>query len=356
MKSVLFLSQSQFGSLIDYYQYSIFLKEKYQINYVCWDYKRSKIEIEGVKVHYISRDGNIIKRNLRFIYTSYKIMKTHSFDRAFIHYFRGCSILSILMLKDENIFLDVRTASVAKSRLKRKLFNLTLRFESLFFKHISVVSQGVKTHLGLRKKSKIIPLGANVVDTDFTRSEGIHLIYIGTLSNRNIHESIEGVALFLSQNINVPIRYTIIGTGDKESMAKIQSTIIRNNLNQIVHLVGYVNHDKLLNYLKHANVGVSYVPITEYYNFQPVTKTYEYLLAGLPVIATETFENKLIIKPYSGVLIKDNPASFCQGLNKLQNTIEHFDKNKVKSELSDNKWENITSNLEEYLLNPNALI
>jgi hypothetical protein len=72
---------------------------------------------------------------------------------------------------------------------------------------------------------------------------------------------------------------------------------------------------------------VSFVPITPWYNNQPPTKTFEYLLAGLPVIATKTHENEKVLKdePLSE-LINDDVDSFMNAIigikAKLSNGIE----------------------------------
>jgi glycosyltransferase involved in cell wall biosynthesis len=238
---------------------------------------------------------------------------------------------------------------VERSKLKRKLYDFTLRFECVFFKNVSVVSEGVKKRLYLRKDTVVIPLGANEINLEFTKREGISLIYIGTLSKRNIHQTIEGLALFLSECKSFPISYRIIGSGDIDSMSKIENALVFNELSDIVELTGYIPHDKLTDYLRDANVGVSYVPITEYYNFQPATKTFEYLLAGLPVIATSTYENEKIINSFNGILIKDNPASFCQGLLSLKNQMKSFDSNEIKLALQDFTWKKIVNNLDKYI-------
>jgi glycosyltransferase involved in cell wall biosynthesis len=104
----------------------------------------------------------------------------------------------------------------------------------------------------------------------------------------------------------------------------LYAAIEEYQLGEIVELSGYIQRDELDSYFSRANVGVSYVPITDYYNFQPVTKTYEYFLAGLPVIATATYEHKRIIEPHNGVLILNTPQSFAQGLENIYQQRENF--------------------------------
>lgn len=73
--------------------------------------------------------------------------------------------------------------------------------------------------------------------------------------------------------------------------------------------LGLENKD-LEPYFEQANVGISFVPMTDHYDAQPATKTFEYSNSGLYVLGTATTENKKSIDN-NGVLIQDTPESFC---------------------------------------------
>jgi hypothetical protein len=348
---ILIITQQQFGSQIDYYQYSLFLKEKHEIEYICWDYNKSKIEIDGISVKYISRKGNLIKRNLRFLKAVLMLIDLKNHDKILVNYFRGCFLLPLLFSNKNNIFLDIRTASVSKYIINRLLYDKTLLFESLFYKNISVISLGVKKRLMLKKNANIIPLGSNYINVNRKFRNGLYLLYIGTFINRNIEQTIKGVYLFLNANKNININYTIIGTGDDKTNDLIKNTIKKYNLSGKIKLLGYIPYGELTRYYEESNVGVSFVPITKYYDFQPVTKTFDYLMSGLPVIATSTFENKLIINNSNGILINDNPKSFCSGLSKIYHKLNTYDENSIKQELNGYQWRNIAQKMENQLLN-----
>ena len=349
--SLLLITQAQYGSLIDYYQYSLHLKEKYQIEYICWDYNRLKVHTDGVKVHYVSRNGNLFKRNIRFTQAVLAIINSKSYDRVLVNYFRGCLVLPLILARKDGLFLDIRTTGIFASRIKRMFYNTILRFECVFYDKLSVVSDGVKKRLRLRKRTIIIPLGGNYIDVKRTSKSGLHLLYVGTLSNRNIDQTLEGIYLFLQKHKNVNLSYTVIGVGDKQSTLKLQNVIEKYILQDAVHLVGYVPHIELAAYYEQSNIGVSYVPITDYFNYQPVTKTFEYLMSGMPVIATSTYENGLIVKESNGVLIEDNPKSFCEGLIKIYELLQTYDGITIKQELKGYQWKNIALKLEKFLLN-----
>ena len=82
-------------------------------------------------------------------------------------------------------------------------------------------------------------------------------------------------------------------------------------------MAGHLKHDDLLPFWKRYNVGVSFVPVNEIYAVQPPTKTFEYLLAGMPVIATGTSENRRVVSEKNGLIVKDTAETLFQGLQHL---------------------------------------
>jgi glycosyltransferase involved in cell wall biosynthesis len=56
-----------------------------------------------------------------------------------------------------------------------------------------------------------------------------------------------------------------------------------------------------------------------------VTKVFEYLLAGMPVIATRTTENQAVITPERGILIDDSAVSFAEGLRVIAGRLGSYD-------------------------------
>ena len=115
------------------------------------------------------------------------------------------------------------------------------------------------------------------MDKDFSKE--IKLLYVGTLNGRNINQTIFGLSLFLENNPEIKnITYDIIGDGDKNELSDFKVLIQQNNLNNIITLHGRIPHFQLKPFFDSCTVGLSYVPMTEYYEHQPVTKTYEYIL------------------------------------------------------------------------------
>lgn len=349
-KKLLFISQSQFGHLVDYYQYVLFLENEFEITFLSWDYDLTKIQNDTIKCIYVSRNGNIIIRNLRFIKAAFSVLKASTFDHIYISYFRGSSLLALFSKSRNKTFIDIRSAGVMSSKIKRLIYDKCMTFECRFFKNICVVSEGVKQRLNLPERALVIPLGANKIQVNRKKQEGLHLLYVGTFNNRNIHQTIEGFKLLHDLNPRFPISYTIIGSGDPECEIKIKDAISTHQLEEFVKLTGYVQNDRLNDFYENSNIGVSYVPITDYFNHQPVTKTFEYLLCGLPVLATGTTENKLIVNNKNGIIIDDNPVSFFNGLVKISELINEYDEKMIMQSVENYEWKKIVERLKNELV------
>lgn len=350
-ENLLIISQKQFGYHTDYLQYGIFLKKEWSITFICWDYNWEKINEENIEVIYLSREGNIIKRNLIFINNIIKIIKSRSFAFLMICYFRGCSVIPIFFNKKVCIHLDIRTGSVDENFLKREFSNQILKFESRFFKSISIISQGLLDLLKINKKALILALGANPVYLNRKKTDKFRLLYVGTFNNRRIEDTVEGIGLIIERHPNFPIRYTIIGNGNKNEEQTIIEKIRKHKLETIVEMKGYIPFNELNFYYENADAGVSYIPMKPYFEYQPATKTFEYLMAGLPVIATKTYENKQVVTSNNGYLINDDPEKFAEAVFSLYNNINCFDEKIIRLTVNDFQWSKIANRLKSYIQN-----
>ena len=320
---ILIVTRDQFGYHVDPYAYAKELTRHFEVTYFCWDYKRPRIEAPGVTVIYSSRAGNLVKRNARFLRELKALLPDYAVTLLF--YFTGASLAlqGAGKLKDR-VICDVRTGSVVGSATTRFITNALLKVEMKAFRHRSFISESLGRSFGY-KQFNVLPLGASVTADPARPYDQLNLLYVGTLESRKIEESVAGLGMFRERHGHgIVNKYTIVGSGSEADQQTLRATISRHGLEDIVEMTGFIQRDKVTPYLTRANVGVSYVPITDYYNFQPVTKTYEYFLAGLPVIATATHEHTLIVEPHNGVLIQNTPESFAEGLEELHRRRSEF--------------------------------
>lgn len=339
MNKVLLISHNQFGYQLSSYYFSYYLRNKFNISYVSFDEGKEKIQIKGVQVYYLKKDNeSLIKSYLKFIWFIISFIRTKKPDSILIKYFTFCFIIPVISFR--KIILDIRTASVSSSPIKNSVMNFILRVETLFFNILIILSGSLKDRLAL-PRAIVVPLGAEPKGFSTKTFDSLNLVYIGTLNNRNIEKTVVGLYLFRKMYPCIDINYTIIGDGKDNFKSNIEKHITRFNLDKYVTLEGYVLHTRIAKYLTNSNVGVSFVPLTKYYDKQPPTKTFEYLFAGMPILATNTFENRMVVNDQNGILIKDNPQSFAIGLRELWINKENWNSMNIADTISKYTWENI---------------
>lgn len=341
-KKLLILSNAQFGYLTDTYKYCELAHDKFQISYLGWDYGFPKLHNPNIRVHYISREGNVFMRNLRLLCAFHKEINK-SYDLIFINYFRGVSILRMLNF-GKNMVLDIRSLFVHPSKVRRIAYNFFLKIECFFFSSVTLITPEMASALFLTKYH-ILPLGGD----DFTRMrknfETIHLLYVGTLLHRNIIECVKGLHLYIKEvsDINSIPFFTIVGSSSGNEEDEIKKYISNYKLSDYVKLTGHIPSNLLNEYFENANIGIAFIPVCEYYNDQPPTKTYEYLISGLPVIATGTNANKKIVQDRMSLLIDDNANSFKEAIKEVYRRRIILDSALLKKTYAEYSWSNIVN-------------
>jgi glycosyltransferase involved in cell wall biosynthesis len=300
------------------------------------------LSIEGVNVTYVSLRGNKIIRGIRFFLRA--LMKSSMFRGIIlINYFDNCYYLRRI-LPWKKMILDIRTLSVKEDDKQRNLSDIKLKKACSYFDFITIISEGLREKLELKyENSAILPLGSDIISTINKKFESLNLLYVGVLTNRNIFQTVKGLSIFCLDNPHIEnITYDIIGDGDEYE--EIELLVKSLNLSDKVILHGRIPHFELKPYFDRCNIGISYVPLTEYYDFQPVTKSYEYILSGIFCIATSTYCNRQIISSDNGLLIEDNPDAIAEALNQIYKQRDGINSNTIRNTLLQNTWDNIVSN------------
>ena len=339
-RRILFITSQQFGYLTDTYKYCQYLEDAAEITYLCWDHGFPKMNLRQTNVIYVSRSGNKTIRTLRLIRSIIK-NSLDNYDIVFIHYFRGISITSFFVNKNKTFF-DVRTAAVCKGSVKRKINDLILKYESRFFKKITVISEEIGLKLNL-KNYKVLPLGGEIFKTSSIEHTGIEMIYVGTLQGRNLINFVKGFHSFIdNKQFDYEVSLTLIGDSPGNEIQEIRSYIESHNLSQI-KIIGRINQDELGSYFCRSDIGISYIPVTEWFDNQPPTKTYEYLVSGMPVLGTKTKANIKIIKPCCGVLIGESLTEIENGIDQICRSFldNLFDSKAISKSFEQKTWKSI---------------
>lgn len=341
---ILFINFNQFGYDTAYFYYVKYLTlNKFEVDYWCLQKNFPKIEYLGNNIVYYSSPNSlyalfalIIKLGLKLRGSKYDYIIYRNAKFAFL----------IRLISSKKGIYDLRTLTISSSSFKRFLGSCYHKMNIIFFHKIFTISSQLANELKVDKdKCYIIPLGS---DHSFLREinkiENLNLIYLGTLNKRNIDETVKGAVLFAIGNPKLKIKYRIVGNGSKEEIDKIENAIKKAPSNLEVLRYEFIPNNLLSELLFDSSIGISYVPITKWYYLQPPTKTIEYLVAGLAVIATKLPANLEIVTENNGVLIDDNPASFSIGLNNLYSNINKYDMNSIAKNAEYLLWKNIVRN------------
>jgi glycosyltransferase involved in cell wall biosynthesis len=135
--------------------------------------------------------------------------------------------------------------------------------------------------------------------------------------------------------------YDIIGYGSNDEINLLLQKIEDYKLANKVTFHGRKYLNELIPFFDKCNIGVSYIPITSYYNLQPATKTFEYLLSGMACIATNTLMNRHVVDKSNGVLCYDTSDSFAKALADISLELDTFNSSSISSSCSQWSWENI---------------
>ena len=184
-----------------------------------------------------------------------------------------------------------------------------------------------------------MPLGG--MDFGITRSDGgLELLYVGTLDSRRIDDTVLGLSVFLKTG-NCKIHYNIIGFGSPEAENKLIRTIHETGLEEIVTFHGPIKHTDLKPFFARTSIGIVYVPKIAAYENQPPTKLFEFIINGIPVIATSTKEITRFVNDDNGVLIEDNSEAFSKGLTCLIPQLNQMKADVIRESLKDYDWESL---------------
>jgi glycosyltransferase involved in cell wall biosynthesis len=351
MKTLVVLNQVQYGYHTPWYFFCKYLRSRFDIVYVCWDYGYPRVPDDGVKVRYVARTGPKPVRLWRFVSASRRELLENPGAVRVVRYFRGCSLLRPGRGSRGMVF-DVRSGSVLRTPLQRRFEDTLIRLESMAYGSIMILSRDLIPYLRLpEKKCHVVPLGGEPMGLPPRTFEGLHLLYIGTLFQRDLQKTVDGLALFL-RDLPPPaaVTYDIVGDGPEADRLRIEEAIRRAGLAERVRCHGRIPYPRLSGLAGQCNVGVAFVPLTDHFRSQPVTKVYEYLLAGMPVIATDNPQVRPVLNPSNGVLHQDTPEGFAAALREVWSRRASYDSALISEDARRYSWESIVhENLGPYL-------
>lgn len=341
-RTLLLVSCLQFGFHIDTFEYCRYLRTRYNVTYLCLDHGLPRKNLDGVEVVYCSRNP-FKKVELGLLLDTLQLIRSRSFDVVYLSRTKFSFLVRLLNPRVPVIF-DVRTGSIETGALRRFVEDWLIWFNSLFFPHITVISTGLAGRLHLPRRAHVVPLGADRSPTLTTRRRGaLRLVYVGTFKNRALEKTIVGLSEFLREVGGVQCSYSLIGFGPQEDVDRIIAAIKHTGLGNVVKLGKPVDHDELSSVLAEFDVGIAFTPRVPYYEFQPSTKVFEYLGAGLVCVATDNAANREIITPVNGILIDDSADGVRAGLHRLVDLLPDTDPEVIADTVREHSWYRIVN-------------
>lgn len=350
---LLIVYPNQFGYHTDSYIYCKYLYKQYDISYVCIDQGFERLVLPGVEVVYMPYNSSKIKRLYNFLKLAIKKSKELRNPTCLVIQFKFSGILP-LFLSSQLTILDYRTGDLNNSKVKRTFNNWVMRVDSFFYQRVSVISAGLRDVLHLNKNAQILPLGADEISAQSKDYSCLSLLYVGAIHHRNIYQTVEGLGLFLQRfpSYKNELTYDIIGFGNQKDIQQLIDCIVKFKLHENVTFHGRKPYNELYPYFDKCTIGISYIPITDYYQHQPATKTFEYALSGLYTIATATLENQKVIGLENGVLCQDTPEGFAQAMEYIVENRHTFNEREIRNSLKEYHWKNIVETKLMPLLQP----
>lgn len=349
-RKLLIIDKHRFGNLTDSYKWCEYLRNKWDITIVCYKAEENIKKIDNIKL----KEFPVIKnRELRgALFILFCMLNILIFRGAImVVYFEKCILLKKIFQK-KTMLLDIRSLAVSKNKQIRQNYNDNIIRTCKIYDFISVISEGVKQQINLpQKRIYILPLGSDIISTNPKNFQNLKLLYVGTLSNRNIEKTILGLSIFFKGHPHINLSYDIVGDGYNNELVELKEFSKSLKLDSKITFHGRIQHSQLKSFFDKCNIGVSFIPITEYFNNQPPTKSFEYILSGLYTIATKTTENKKIISSANGILINDTAEDFANALSILLYQKSSITEQQIRLSLNNFTWNKIVNNNLESILN-----
>lgn len=153
---------------------------------------------------------------------------------------------------------------------------------------------------------------------DSTKGGPLTLVYLGTLNpNRRLEIAIDALALVRRDGLNA--RMLFIGAPDYPAdMEKLQRHAANAGVAEHVEFTGFLPQAEALELASRADIGLSPIPRSPIFEVGSPTKLVEYMALGLPVVANDHPEQKMVLaESRAGVCVPWHARHFARGVRWL---------------------------------------
>ena len=171
----------------------------------------------------------------------------------------------------------------------------------------------------------------------FELNGALQLVYVGTVSKvRGRDVMLDAMAILAKENIHVHL--TIIGASEDE-LVYCKQRINKLEIEEFVSVIGRLPGRKIPNLLVKADLGICLWEPNPWNEFNPPTKLFEYLVAGIPVLASNIRTHSRYIKDWHNGLIFDyDETSLANAITELCTHKNKIQKLKVNASQSAERY------------------
>jgi glycosyltransferase involved in cell wall biosynthesis len=163
------------------------------------------------------------------------------------------------------MILCICTFSVTDDKNINEKLDLRLRRTAIKYDTILILSEGMKNRLNINHSDiNVLPLGADIISDENKDYSKFKLLYVGTLTNRDIDKTLLGLKMYLDKYPKVKIEYHIVGDGNTPNeLASLKKLSKELELDNYVYFYGRIPNVALKPFFDKCNYGVSFVPKTK---------------------------------------------------------------------------------------------
>jgi glycosyltransferase involved in cell wall biosynthesis len=262
---------------------------------------------------------------------------------------------SLCSLKKKRFSLTSGQFRYTGKQYKRNFFDFLIKIASRVYKNTSSITDVAAKQIGIRHY-KLLPLGGAYFGNQLNGtpendkykhifdSGDFIIIYVGTLHKRRIIECVQGFHAYMQKHPGTKARFVIIGTSFENELHEINAYIEKARPPEYGTHTWLYTANKVILFLQSFALRNFFMPLTMPFPLQPNTKTYEYLVNGIPVIATATLDNIQMVeksKVPCGVIIQDNPKEIERAVGQILENKHLYRKEDIAREFNKYEWDNL---------------
>ncbi len=122
-------------------------------------------------------------------------------------------------------------------------------------------------------------------------SAGGRIVFLGEIGNQDRVELAVDIVAQLLNNRGIDVELLIVGDGPRRRAVEDRAELLK--ISDRVTITGWVPYEQVPSLLASAHLGLDTAPPTEVNNGSTMVKIREYLVVGLPVVATDLRETRV---------------------------------------------------------------